>query len=513
VGFQPTGPQFTPGGPYQSHGPLRYPLNGKQQEARSLPKLVRRRMSDDVANTHEIPHSHTTPIPAGPFAFASSRFASLSEQRLYQLTTITILIIAFPSNFIYYMAPPFFLAGALLLETAVSARRLLLFVSISVLFTFAALGFDLYAGNRINPAGVLFSLLMYLPFFILLAQHERFALSDVFIHRLVGFLRGFIYIQAVASFLQLTYGLIFRREFNGDFICGTFGLFDVITGITISQVLFTFTVLNTCMFLVAYRHRRGVRLAIGLGFLCCVCAQSGHQIIFFSLTVSILAVVQQRSFGRLIQTVAFVGFLIGLVQLVYPATLRTAIEWAEKVLISERSPKRNVVEAAFEEILKAEHMIVGTGLGQFSSRAALFSSGEYLSVNLPSFLTGKSDVFVNHMMPQLDLFAVVGESSAIAAPYFSIISVFSEFGPLLSVALIAMAIAALAHNAKLSRYETEEIRDLSLYCNFFIVFLFLNCLIENYLEMVQANFIPILLYVLAQGRIRAILASRDNPCP
>ena len=52
---------------------------------------------------------------------------------------------------------------------------------------------------------------------------------------------------------------------------------------------------------------------------------------------------------------------------------------------------------------------------------------------------------------------------------------------------------------------------MSYYCNFFIGFLFLCSFIQDYLELTQAIMIPILLYIVAKARLRALSEEGSEP--
>src|SRR6185503_17843621 len=112
-------------------------------------------------------------------------------------------------------------------------------------------------------------------------------------------------------------------------------------------------------------------------------------------------------FGTVVRTVAVAAVLSLLVVEVYPDTLFVAREWYSKVTDSSNSPKRLVYEGAMTILENPKNMLIGTGLGQYTSRAALITSNEYLNIPLPSFLTGKSDYFNDYIDPSLVLFGDV----------------------------------------------------------------------------------------------------------
>jgi hypothetical protein len=85
----------------------------------------------------------------------------------------------------------------------------------------------------------------------------------------------------------------------------------------------------------------------------------------------------------------------------------------------------------------------------------------------------------------------------------------TELGILPVALLIFVTSRAFARNLRAYRVGMSrgswELQTLSFYCNFLITFLICNAFIENYLELVQAISIPVILYIAAQGRIRALM--------
>jgi hypothetical protein len=152
-----------------------------------------------------------------------------------------------------------------------------------------------------------------------------------------------------------------------------------------------------------------------------------------------------------------------------------------------------------------KNLAFGVGLGQFSSRAALFSSGAGASVSLPSYLTDTSNYFDQYMSEPIRIFTNSGQASAMAMPYFSALSVVTEFGAVFAGIVLVMMIAAVFDNLRHGRISPQAGR-LSYYCNFFIGFLFFCSFIQNYLELTQAVMIPILLYIIAKARLRTLRA-------
>jgi len=90
-----------------------------------------------------------------------------------------------------------------------------------------------------------------------------------------------------------------------------------------------------------------------------------------------------------------------------------------------------------------------------------------------------------------------------AMPYFSALSVITEFGLVIAALFLFKIVQTVIENIRLGTSSREAWR-VSCYCNFFIGFLVLCSFIQNYLELTQAIMIPILLYIVSKARLRAL---------
>src|SRR5262249_41706051 len=141
------------------------------------------------------------------------------------------------------------------------------------------------------------------------------------------------------------------------------------------------------------------RVAIATGAIICVIAQSGHQTIFFLATLLFCSLLRVSHVGTLLRTLFAAAVLSLLLVEAYPDTMFVAGEWYYKVMDTSNSPKRLVYEGALSILAEPKNMLIGTGLGQYSSRAALMTSNEYLNLPLPAFMIGKSDYFSDYIRP------------------------------------------------------------------------------------------------------------------
>jgi hypothetical protein len=200
----------------------------------------------------------------------------------------------------------------------------------------------------------------------------------------------------------------------------------------------------------------------------------------------------------------------------YPDTIYYAESWADKVVISDKSLKRNAVENGVEILSDPKNFVFGVGAGQFSSRAALIVSGSATTTAIPSALVDTSTYFDNYMQPLVDLFGNEGEGSAMAMPYFSALGLFTEFGVVGAAVFLIIVIGSFAQNVRMGSANERAFRK-AFYCNFFIGFMGLCCFIQYYLENIQGIMVPILLYAISRARLRALAGGEvlapESPAP
>jgi hypothetical protein len=418
---------------------------------------------------------------------------------------VAMLIVSFPIKNLAYIAPLVYLAyQARRGDPRLIVRVSLVSLAAVLVSGLALLGVSYY--GQVNVPGMFLAIFTYLPLIIALCHPPVPDLSEGDIERLQTACAWFVIIQSAIGVLQ------FGISGNPDAVCGTFGLFDFREeNITISQVYLTFTLFSLILFMFLDARRRLVQVAICVGLLTCVLAQSGHQTIFFVATLGAAGLSRVTQPKIAAASFALVVVMALLVDLMYPETRMLAVEWSEKVL-DANSPKGMVVESGLELMGDPATLVFGTGLGQYSSRAALISSNEYLSTRLPDVFAGKSSYFAQHVEPANELFALYGEGSALSKPYFSLLSICVETGLLGSLLLGGAVVVQMFRNLRLMRCQHPWASLCGLLANAGIVFFVLCCAVENYAEFAQAIFLPALLYVAATSWAETLTESQER-CP
>jgi hypothetical protein len=413
---------------------------------------------------------------------------------------ICLFFISLPVKNSAYFVPPIYLFLQFWFGNQRMALRTILIAIGAIIVSIVAVSWDHLSGRDVNPPGILFGLLTYFPIFMILAENFERPISDTVYRSMHRTISWYLIAQSIIGLAQ------FAISRNPDAVCGTFGLFDFLNGgITIAQVYFTFNLFVFILFLAIGPQTLLSQIAIGSALFTCVLAQSGHQTIFFVVAVAVAGITRPGRPFVVVKSSLAVVMTLGLLMLVYPNTQQNALGWLEKTVMDEHSPKRLAVNGSVEALSEPKNLLIGTGIGQYCSRAALFSSDDYLRTKLPGALSGKSHYYKRHLQHANEVFEETGEESALSKPYFSLLSVLTEFGLGVGVLLFLVLLIHLRRNFYLSKSPDKSCARFGLVANIGLTFFVLCCAVENYAEFPQAVFMPALMYIFAGSRFAPFL--------
>src|ERR1017187_4759103 len=449
-----------------------------------------------------------------PLEATLSEAAPLSrdERKLFSAFIALIVIVAFPGKFLFYIAPGILILISLFAGGFIRFWRLMGIIFGIVALSLATIAFDLEDGAHANISGLVFGVEGYLPIFILWSLSKDFRVSEGLAWRLATACSVFIFLEAAIGSVQ------WAITQDGDYVSGTLGLFDAVTREkTISQVNYCFTLFCMIVYCAIWIHKRRMKLGCGVALAAAFMASTMHHTLFFMALLPALAVTGGRRFRLLATSIGIMSIVFASTFFLDPEIVDNIDGWVDKVL-APNSPKQMSVTGALE-MMQGKNLVLGVGLGQFSSRAAILSSGSGSSVNLPRLLADTSTYYERFLKRPVFNYGQNGESSAMAMPYFSILSVITEFGPVIAIIVLFKIVQTVIENIRLGATSQAAWR-VSCYCNFLIGFLFLCSFIQNYLELTQAIMIPILLYIVSKARLRALAvgvsaskAAPFAPCP
>jgi hypothetical protein len=430
---------------------------------------------------------------------------STDAKALFRAFVVCLIVAALPIKNAAYVTPVLYL---LILwvhgERRIVGRVIMLGSAILTISSMAVL-WDHLGGRTVNFPGLWWGLLTYGTILVVLCETFDRSIDPRTYDKFVNVCSWFILFQSLVGIFQ------FVATRNPDAVCGTLGLLDGFRNtITIAQVYFTFMIFGMILFLIPASNQWLPRVAIVAGAMTCVLAQSGHQTGFFVAALVVCGLSRLSHIGTLARTVMSAAAIVALVLQFYPNTIWLADEWYQKVTDTSQSPKWLALEGAASIMAEPKNLLMGTGLGQYASRAALISSNEYLSVQLPSFMTSKSDYYVDHIEPSVVLFSQFGEGSAMAKPYMSVISLPVELGLVLTTVLLAMLCSGVIWCIRIMTRNSDELGRLGFSMLAGILFFVLCCFVENYAEFSQAIFVPFILFVVAGSRGQTLLSAEKS---
>lgn len=423
------------------------------------------------------------------------------RRSLYPAFLISLLIIALPIKNLAYLAPPLYVGIRWLQQDGRLLRRGVVLTSLLVVVSAIALLADHLAGFEISLPAMGIAILTYGSLLVVLCHGFSDDVDEETFRQYVSTCSWFIIVQSLIGFVQ------FAATRNPDAVCGTFGLLDGFVGsITIAQVYLTFTLFSMMLFVLISPQGVLSVVALLLGLTVCILAHSGHQTLFLLLTFAACSLLRFADIKGLVVTSVVGTAVVGLMLFVYPNTVALSQDWYHKTVVeTKRSPKARAVSGAAEILSTPKNLLFGTGLGQFTSRAALVASNGYVNADLPRAITGKSRYFETYTEPLIRDFEEIGEGSAVAKPYMSAISLPVELGAPLFAALLVVIGAAAYRNMKLIWRPNATVARVGMMSLAGIIFFCLCCLVENYAEFSQAVFLPFLLYIVAGCRAKTLL--------
>jgi hypothetical protein len=426
------------------------------------------------------------------------------SKALYYAFLACLVVASLPIKNLAYVTPAIYLAIVWYYGDHRLIIRLVCLCSFVVVVSYIAIFWDHLNGRAVTQAALWLGLMTYAPLLVVLCETFDRSIDRATYDQFATVCVWFILFQSCIGLLQIA------ATGNPDAVCGTFGLLDGFRqSITIAQVYFTFTIFGMILFLIPVAYRWLPRVAIAAGAATCILAQSGHQLMFFVAALVLCGLVRVTHVGSLVRVVTAAVVMALLMLQFYPDTVWLTREWFNKLTDVSNSPKMMAIEGAAEIMQEPKNLLLGTGMGQYCSRAALIASNEYLSLRLPDFVTGQSGYFSDHIHPALLLFDEVGEGSAIVKPYMSAISLPVEFGLVLFTVFVTVIVRSAIWCARAMTGKSDELGWIGFSMMVGINFFAMCCLIENYAEFSQAVFVPFILFVVAGSRAETLQCAAD----
>lgn len=422
--------------------------------------------------------------------------------RAYYIAFVLALLICLsPQKILAYGAP--FIAGSWLFLNDWQVRRKTFLVLLCIVAI--NLFYFLVNSQYVIIGGLLAAVTYGTLLFLFITPVESLA-DPRTLERMTSLVSKVLFIEGCFGILQAIVAAWQSGSFdfgNGDAVEGTIRLgFTPDEGFGNPMFAANICFMLLAMVPVLTSKKRSSYLPVILGALAFVLASVMHMIIFMVIAIVLSFLFFSPSIPASFKKVGFVIPLL-LVPVVAGILLANNLNTLPGLVTSFRNgdqPKAEILNRALFEMPHAYPAmpLIGLGPGQFSSRAALISTGLYFGgitnpKTLPFLRDQVSTPLASYLM---DLWleasneAVYGNSST-AKPFFSWISVYTEFGGLVFLGTAIYA-AMLLFRMK-ARAQSNRKRWIAVSAGAGIVFLFLLGFQENYWEVPQALLVGLML--------------------
>ncbi len=334
--------------------------------------------------------------------------------------------------------------------------------------------------------------------------------------------------EGLYGIMQKILAPILMGSISGDVVEGTINPLSFINGHSgFSNQFYAINMGFFMIFSLPYVYKnKGKWIHLVIALIGVILASVGH--VFFSMIIAVIisyCVFKSRSFLKLL---AGVVIILGIVSVaVDAATFDKPLRQA-RMFFDGETPKSQAIEVAIDQVgSKYPTMhIVGLGPGQYSSRAGVIASGTYGSLSdlfrsLPVLKFRSAPLFKMYVQEVWIAVEKNGDrygNSTMYRPFFSLLSVYTEFGGLAFLALLGFIIyqiGTLKRSYRLfgkdPKYQTS--RHLAFATSVCLLFLFFIGMYENYFETPQGVFLGMLLIILAKSIIKKQLLTVETEVP
>lgn len=434
-----------------------------------------------------------------------------NQQKIYFYGLITIVIINLsPLKSVAYFSSIIFCFPFIFTNSTANRNFFLINSFLLILSLFYSLIYDEFIFQSFIIACITYSSI--LPILLI----SNFSIAGQYLQdKVYDFIFKIFKIESIIGIIQAIYGFVKSGSFdlgNGDYVEGTIHPQLESEG-TFANPMYFCNMACILVFLIAVNYSKTKVLKLNywyfLGILSMILASVVHSLVILVVSVLVSFVyIRPKIFSKYFSRNSKIKILIIFIFTVSSSVfllrknLSGIIDVAEIYLQSNESNRelptpRNVLTRQFYNKVAYEVPVapyIGLGLGQFSSRASLMSSGKYLGRGTRSipFLSPVVNKYAKkYVIPkQIELIQEVNFYGSSQQPFFSFFSLLTEIG-LIGVVVFCFFLVRLLLKLK---YFCKNDIYLGMGAIIIIVYLFGLGIQENYYEVPQAILIPILLF-------------------
>jgi hypothetical protein len=444
----------------------------------------------------------------------------------YEMFIMSLILSLSPSKLIGFIIPFICIFWFLVRsKSGVSFKR---FVLINFAWCLLLIFYNLYSpqiGLDFNISNAFLSYLNYASALFILVFPSAIISQDYNFEKYARFSLYIMLIEGCIGILQRILVVVFRKYSTGDVVEGTINPLSFMYGhsgfgnqfFAINMVF----LLIFCFPYVYYKKRSWILFYL-IGFIALVLASVGH--VFYSLLMALLVTYLIFEGWNLLLNIKRFVMLLSMVSLMLftLAKLDSGVFNASQrqldMFITGETPKAKAVEVVFTKLVREYPTIhlVGLGPAQYSSRAGTIASGTYYNLSvyflrIPFLDMGMTTPFKKYVLKtwlyvqtNLNSFG----NSTMYRPFFSLLSVYVEFGGLTIMLLLLLIFQQLRllkvnYRSLESSGGSKTVKLLALSCSTAILFLFFIGFYENYYETSQGIFSGILLILVMRAHVRS----------
>lgn len=335
--------------------------------------------------------------------------------------------------------------------------------------------------NSVHIPNILFGILFLFPvlvFYILLKDFKEELYSSF--SKIVQLDKFLILLQIFSIISYLIFHFNTLSQFTGnDWVVGTFGYHQ-------GNIFLYFILFSGLLLKKDYNRTKNKKdlLYVGICLVCAVLTNSIALIILFGFSYFIIHFLNSNLKSKM-ESLCFLLLVLVVFLLFTPGWIKQYIvKLTDYTYFSRNIKKVDAYKDTFITIPSQDvkFFLIGNGIGEYSSRAALTCTGKYINFYNKLFHPSVSEYTNRYILSRYIKYNLEQKQGTMYSPYSTIISIQGEFG-IIGLLLFLYGIYYLLINSN------KNAKTL-------ILFFFLSCFIENYLEFAKVIFLVYLLFFI-----------------
>lgn len=413
------------------------------------------------------------------FSTVSNIIKYVKTKKIYYIYKILIYSIIIPNNYIIILILFLFSLFLFIKNRKISFNNEKIFVIALIIINIIA--------HEFRPINLLFTLIYSLSIFLVIyiTKNTQKDLTKEFVS-FVKFDKQLIIIQLITIILSFVFHLSeVKNSIANDWVVGTFGYHQ-------GNIFLFFMIFSLLILKMDYKKTKNKFdiIYISLVILLAVLTNSIALIIMFIVSYFITSFFNEKLKNKLINLmVLMVGIVVFII--VTPQWIRVyLINLTDFNYLKNNIIKIQTYEDTFLNIPEkdAKFFFLGNGIGQYSSRAAMTCTGKYIDSYEKFFKPSISDYTEKYILKKYIRYNLKEGQGTMYSPFSSIITIQGEYG-------IFGTIMLLYFIFKLLKNSNNEAKA-------FIIFFFLSCFIENYLEFAKVTILVFMLFNMKEEGVK-----------